>query len=428
MDAARFRRWFAHTPILAALAAGVGCKSDAAERVPFTPGSFSNTFSKYGDKAVSRSQAPEAPVVPLTLGPSQSTPAQVVPYTPPPPSAGPTVTAAAPTGEQPVVAVSVNQPALDKAATQVRVVALIGSDIVITDDEVWQLVRQQAAEYARLTGPERDAKEKEMFRYSLRGIIERELIIADFLGKVKKNKPELVDEIFERAAESATREMREFKKRNKIATDEELDKAFRAQGLAIKSLQRQMERSAIVNMYLGQVIKEHVKKIGLAQIDQYYRAHPDEFRIEDEAKWMDLFVSYSRFDSPEEARKYAEGLQARAKANEDFEKLVMTHGHGDSPLRHGVGAGEKRGEILPPEVEPTVFSLAPGQVSGLVPTERGLHVVKLVERQNAGIRPYDEKTQQAIREKLTMQVREKERLKLIEELWRKTSVKVVDIP
>ena len=51
------------------------------------------------------------------------------------------------------------------------------------------MVKQKPEQYAMLTGAARSAKESEMFKNELRSLIARELIIVDFMGKVRKNKP-----------------------------------------------------------------------------------------------------------------------------------------------------------------------------------------------------------------------------------------------
>jgi peptidyl-prolyl cis-trans isomerase SurA len=370
-----------------------------------------------------RAQSPDGPQPPA--GPI------VPPAGPLAPSADPGWTPSAPApASQTAVAnvVPAGGPSPALATTQIRVVAMIGSDVVITDDEVWQMVRQRAVEYVRLAGTDRDAREKELFREELLKLIERELILTDFLAKVKKNKPQALDQIKEDAAQQAARHVREFKKINNFKTEAEFNQVLKAQGLSIKALQRQLERNAMMNMYLSMFLKDLGKKVSLAEVMRYYEEHPDEFRVEDRVKWLDLFVSYRRFNTTVEARQHAEGLLRQIRDGADFAQVVKQHGHGDSPLRDGEGIGQKRGEIVPPELEPTLFALEAGQVSDLIPTETGFHVVKVVERDVAGVLPFDEKVQTAIRNKLTAQLQKVEYEKLIEDLWRKTTVKVIEAP
>src|SRR5581483_850814 len=116
-----------------------------------------------------------------------------------------------------------------------------------------QMVRQRAAEYVRLAGTDRDAREKELFREELRKLIERELILSDFLAKVKKNKPQALDELQEEAARQATKEI---KKQNNFKTEAEFAEVLKAQGISAKALQRHLERAAMMNMYLASYFKE----------------------------------------------------------------------------------------------------------------------------------------------------------------------------
>ena len=54
--------------------------------------------------------------------------------------------------------------------------------------------------------------------------------------------------------------------------------------------------------------------------------------------------------------------------------------------------------------------------------------MKVVERDYAGLRPLDTKVQGEIRQKLMKQYRETEVEKMIEELWRKGAVRVIEMP
>jgi parvulin-like peptidyl-prolyl isomerase len=354
-------------------------------------------------------------------------PAVVRPQAPVAPVTPPVVT------PQPVKTVAASDATTaDQGSTQVRVAAVIGTDAVITDDEVWQQVRQRASEYVQLTGPARDAKEKELFREELRKLIERELILYDFVAKVKKNKPAALDELKDETERTAAKQMREIMRSirtaNNMTSEDQVLEALKSQGVSVKAWKRQLERSALMGVYLNQLLRDKAKAVTLAQVQVYYATHQDEFKTDDRVKWQDLFVSNTRFNTVEEAKKYAEQVRGVLAGGADFAATVEQYGHGDSKLRKGDGLGEKRGEIQPAELEATVFAMKAGDLSAPVPTATGFHVVRVVEREVGGVRPFDEKTQTAVRMKLAQQVQKAEYDRLIEELWRKTTVKVIVTP
>jgi peptidyl-prolyl cis-trans isomerase SurA len=312
---------------------------------------------------------------------------------------------------------------------QIQIAAYIGTEAVITEDEVWQMVRQnpEIRELTTLTAAERDAKEREIYRAELRKLIDRELVIIELMTRLKKNKKEdLIRELTEHAEKTAAGRLREFRRINKFESEEEFIQVLRAQGLTYKGIRRQLERDALSAVFLEQSLKEKVKFITLNDLWDYYEANPKEFATEDRVKWLDLFVAFNRFASLAEAKQYADGVWREATAGVDFVALVKQYGQGDSNLRDGDGIGQKRGEIVPPELEPVVFEMDAGQVSPLLQTATGYHIVKVVEREKAGVKPFDQQVQIEIRERLGRQVQKQEYERLMDELWRKYRPKVVE--
>jgi parvulin-like peptidyl-prolyl isomerase len=104
----------------------------------------------------------------------------------------------------------------------------------------------------------------------------------------------------------------------------------------------------------------------------------------------------------------------------------MKYDDGVAKQQKGFGTGEKRGEILPADVEPTVWALKPGQISNVIQTPTGYHIVRVVEREFAGVQPFDTKVQGKLRDKLNDSNYETEYKKLVEQLWRKGVVRIVE--
>jgi parvulin-like peptidyl-prolyl isomerase len=319
---------------------------------------------------------------------------------------------------------------------RVKIVAVVGNGNIITEQEVWEMVRQRPDKYLNVVdGPQGkeivrdDEKEKEVYRQALRGIIDRELILDDMYHRLKKaNKTAVADEIRDFARKEADRQIREQKKATGAKSDDEFQSMLRTQGLTVAMTRRLLERKVMADEYVRSVMKEKGKAVGFADIGDYYARHPDEFRVPDRVKWLDIFISVNQFPDARAAYDHAEAIRRQAAGGADFVALSKQYDQGFAARQNGEGTGTARGKILPADVEPTVWALRPGEVSGLVETPVGYHVIKVVERDVAGPRPFDEKTQAEIKRKLTDKLHEQEYKKIVDDLWRKGGVWIIEAP
>jgi peptidyl-prolyl cis-trans isomerase SurA len=412
MDAPLRRRPLAALLAAALSSGGCGMLGHEADR------QTSDTFAE-PELPVRRGQA-EGPRAPSMLPPADRT-TLPVPARPP----APVVPAAAPADVVPVAGVEAKPPA-EPASSAVRPIATVGADNFISDEEVSMMMKQRARDYIMLKGDERERKEKEVYKQELKRLIDRELILTEFLGRVKKNNPGAVEALWEQAGKIADAQLREMRNAFNIKTEADFTAELDKQGLPPKLFRRQLERQGLMNMFLNTVLKDKNGTPTLAQVQDHYTRHADEFKTEDRVKFQHLFVSTGRFDTAEEARRRAEELFTKARGGADFVKLVKEHGHGDSVLRDGAGVGEKRGEIQPPELEKVIWDIKPGNFSGVLPSENGYHVIRVLERDVGGPRPLDEKLQTEIRNKLTDQAIKVERDKLTAQLWRQIGVTIVE--
>jgi parvulin-like peptidyl-prolyl isomerase len=431
MDAANpLSRWL----LAAGLAAAVGCSSTAADRSP-----VDHRLSKTAtSESVGRAQLPDPlaprPPAPVTPGSPVSPPGPVAPAGGTPVVGSPVTPGAGGSSVRPT-SLSTPQPdpkadLLRESVPQIKVVALVGATGVVMDQEVVEAVRQRP-DLAGLAGLELQAKEKELYAMMLRKVIERELILDDMYAKLKKNgKSAMIDEIKEFASKGADQSLRGIRRDLGLTSDEKFQMWLRAQGLSEPVIRRQIERQTMADEYIRSALREKARGPGLAEVRAYYDRHPDEFKTEDRVKWMDIFISFNKHATPQAALDHAEYVRAQAVASKngpaaDFAALAKQYDNGLAVGTGGVGIGSKRGQIQPADVEPAVWALKPGEVSSVIATPAGYHIVKVVERDVAGTKPFDAKVQGEIREKLMKQYREAEYRRVVEDLWRKGAVRVI---
>jgi peptidyl-prolyl cis-trans isomerase D len=86
----------------------------------------------------------------------------------------------------------------------------------------------------------------------------------------------------------------------------------------------------------------------------------------------------------------AEALLKQIKAGADFADLAKKNSDDTNNKDKGGDLGFfERGRMVP-EFESAAFSLKPGEISNLVKTSYGVHIVQMLERQDARLKPFDE--------------------------------------
>lgn len=293
---------------------------------------------------------------------------------------------------------------------------------VILDDEVRETTYQALAETMSLPEPQRTARQKEIIEKGLEHLIERELILDDAMTKLKKLRPQALEKLQEAASRDADRFIRQVKSGFRVQGDEELKAALRSVGLSLSGIRRQREREFMATEYMRSRIFPIIERVGHDEVQQYYEEHQSEFQIDDRVKWQDIFLDARQHADYAAARRHAEKIAGRARAGEEFVKLVKEFDCGDSRLRNGDGYGQRRGEIQPQEAEAILFRMRPGDVGPLIEIGTGFHVIRLVEREYAGLRPLNEKTQGEIRKKLQAVIAEREYKRVVADLKRKASI------
>lgn len=104
-----------------------------------------------------------------------------------------------------------------------------------------------------------------------------------------------------------------------------------------------------------------------------------------------LFKTVGMTDAEvEEVKKKAEDVLKQAKKGGKFDELAKKYSEDPGSKDKGGDLGWIRQGQTVPEFEKTAFSLGPGQISDLVKTQYGFHIIKVLEKQTAHTKPFEE--------------------------------------
>jgi len=128
------------------------------------------------------------------------------------------------------------------------------------------------------------------------------------------------------------------------------------------------------------------------EVKDYYNSNLEDFKVPDQVRARHILIRVPR-DASEVRRKEAlEAIQKaaeRIQKGEAFEQVAKEVSQDGSALQGGDLGYFGRGRVVP-EFEKVAFSLEKGQLSDIVQTQFGYHLIKVEDRRPAGTKLFQE--------------------------------------
>jgi peptidyl-prolyl cis-trans isomerase SurA len=262
----------------------------------------------------------------------------------------------------------VTTPALDK------VVASVDGE-PITMREVKDFAAQQGTP---LTS--NDFASSEAAKSSVKALISEKLLDEE----VKKYD----DKVDEGQVDKYIEQLRE----DKHLSDAQFRQQLQAAGMTYDDLRRRARLDLEKAMMIQQEVREKIE-IPDADIQAAYNAHKDQFTVAKERlKLAQILVAVPPNATPNqvaEARKKADAVHARAAKGDDFNDLARMYSDDDSKSNGGELGWFEPGDVMD-QILVGVKPLKPGQISPVIRTNHGFHIVKLEDHEVPGVRPLSE--------------------------------------
>lgn len=149
------------------------------------------------------------------------------------------------------------------------------------------------------------------------------------------------------------------------------------------------------NLAIRKLVEEKVvSQINITDKDAkaYYEAHPEEFKVPEQVRARHILIKVDKDASEAEkakALKKIEAIKAKLNNGADFATLAAENSDGPSKKRGGDLGFFERGQMVKP-FEKVAFSLKPGEISDVVKTQFGYHIIKVEERRKASTESFDD--------------------------------------
>ena len=175
-------------------------------------------------------------------------------------------------------------------------------------------------------------------------------------------------------------------------------------------------KMTLIDALMDELLKGKTE-VSESEIEQYYKENPDRFTEPSEIKIRHIFVT---------SDAALKEVMTRLSRKEEFTKLAEMYNVDKSREDGGNLGWIKRGQLAPSfaQFEEAAFSLKnKGEISEVVQTGLGYHLIQLDEKRGNAVRPYD-KVKERIRFFLQTKKRQDAYLQYVKELKSKAKIAV----
>lgn len=250
-----------------------------------------------------------------------------------------------------------------------KIVAIVDDNIILKSE-----LEQFSYSFAIQSGIE-PAKEPDEFQEILKQTMDNMIVQKVLLVKAKQDSVTVSDQQIDAVLEDQIKQMVQ-----QLGSESRVEDYF---GTSLRKIRREF-REEVEERLLVQKLRETKSfetQISRREVEDFYQTYRDSLPVlKESVKISHILVHVEPSKSAvDAAKKKAERVLARVRKGEDFGELARQFSEGPSAPKGGDLGLTSRGDMVR-EFEEVAFSLEPGQISDIVQTKFGLHIIQLLRK------------------------------------------------
>lgn len=179
--------------------------------------------------------------------------------------------------------------------------------------------------------------------------------------------------------ESVLKAIDDIKEKNHL-TDDDMQQMLKSERSTLAQYKSRIKEHILVSKVVSYQLRNRIN-ISEKEIKQYYATHQSVFYVPDQVHPQHILLIFDEKISEEQKqvkRKRAEEVLKKIRDGEKFSEVAKQYSEDVSASTGGDLGFLERGKMVA-AFQDAVFKLSPGEVSGIVETSYGLHIIRLQE-------------------------------------------------
>lgn len=286
---------------------------------------------------------------------------------------------------------------LGEAFEPSRVLAIVAGQPILAGEQlvmINEIIQTQAADAPPFV---REKMLEQGMRELLPRSIERKMLYQEALlqlpatAKLEDIKKDLYKQVEEK-------QLPQLLKKYQANNLGELDARLRSLGGSWRAVREQIVETEIGKFAVTSQMNID-EDVTYDQLIRRYMQNRENYRVEEQVRWEHLMVSFSKTPDRGEAKRKLVSMGNEVIYGAPLAEVAKRSSDDFFAAQGGYNDWTKRNSLTNRQLEDRVFSEPVGRLSDIIETSLGYHIIRVIERQEAGIIPFTE-LQDKLREEI----------------------------
>ena len=269
-----------------------------------------------------------------------------------------------------------------------RVIALVGGEPIFVGDMLFEANQIIEAKISQAPADIKDMQRKRLLTMLTKKYVDQKLLQVDAMSKLPAEAQ--VDEILKQATSIFNEQILPgMMEKSKVASISELDAKLRLMGSSL----RQYRSSWAVDQLARQFTQESLninETVTHQDMLEDYLANKEKYANRARARWEQIMVRFSKYDSRKEAKKKIAEIGNQIVYGASFAEIAKKNSDGFRALQGGQHDWTGKNALVLKKVDEAIFTLPLNQLSDIIESRDGYHIIRVIEREDAGYTPFTE--------------------------------------
>ncbi|MHB0957209.1 MAG: peptidylprolyl isomerase [Pirellulaceae bacterium] len=263
-------------------------------------------------------------------------------------------------------------------------IAFVGDQAILAGD-LLPAVDQALLKYEGKVPADQMRQQRAMYvQQMLARKIEVKLVLLDFLRSIPADKQKEVLANIDKQVEKQyyDEQVPETQKQLEVDSLAALQAKLNKFGTSIEKQKEEFREQMLVRTMIGQKI-QRAPEITHDQLLAYYHEHSKEYDVPARARWEQLTALFEKHPDRAAADRAIVEMGNQVLRGADFAAVAKKHSQGPGASEGGYHDWTTQGSLVSEVLDQAIFSLPLNRLSLKLEDERGFHILRVIERQDA---------------------------------------------